>query len=504
MIRILSVENMRRSDARTIAGGTPGRELMYRAGKGIFGQVAWKSPVAVVCGSGNNAGDGYVIANLLHESGVDCDLILLSEKFSEDGAYYFRLCREAGIPALAWSRDINLSRYAVIVDCIFGTGFRGPVRSAAREAIEAVNASGACVVSVDINSGLNGDSGMAECCIRSDLTVAVGGFKPGHFLNMAKDVIRSKVNCDIGIEPVDRTYSLVEATDLASLFRPRPNFAHKGTYGYTALIGGSKKYCGAIRLAAMANAAMRSGAGVVKLAVPDLLYHDIAPKVLESTLFPLHDNGEEILFTEKETADLISNVRTAAFGMGIGTGEGAAHMLEYLLENFRGRLIVDADGLTLLSRLEKDRIRNASCSLILTPHLKEFSRLSGLETGEILNSPIAAAEAYAEECRVILLLKGPATIITDGKSTYLTDTGCPGMATAGSGDVLSGILAAVAAFSPDPLLGAAAAAWINGKAGEAAQRRMGSVSMTAGDTASCIPEIVLNLEGNVLSRPPAI
>ena len=190
--------------------------------------------------------------------------------------------------------------------------------------------------------------------------------------------------------------------------------------------------------------------------------------------------------------------------MGIGTGEGAARMLEYLLENFRGRLIVDADGLTLLSRLEKDRIRNASCSMILTPHLKEFSRLSGLETGEILNSPIAAAEAYAEECRVILLLKGPATIITDGKSTYLTDTGCPGMATAGSGDVLSGILAAVAAFSPDPLLGAAAAAWINGKAGEAAQRRMGSVSMTAGDTASFIPEIVLNLEGNVLSRPPAI
>ena len=504
MISILSVENMRKSDARTIAGGIPGRELMYRAGKGIFGQVAWKSPAAIVCGSGNNAGDGYVIANLLHESGVDCDLILLSEKFSEDGAYYFRLCRKAGIPALAWSRDTDLSRYTVIVDCIFGTGFRGTVQGPAREAIEAINSSGAYVVSVDINSGLNGDSGLAECCVRSDLTVAVGGFKPGHFLNMAKDVMKEKVSLDIGIEPVDRIDFLIEAGDLAPLFRPRNNFAHKGTYGYTALIGGSRKYCGAIRLAAMANAAMRSGAGVVKLAVPDLLYPVIVPAVLESTLFPLRDNGEEILFEEKAAAELIANIRTAAFGMGIGTGDGAARLLEYLLEHFSGRLIVDADGLTLLSRLGKDRIRKASCSLILTPHLKEFSRLSGLEIGEIQAAPIVSAETYARENGVILLLKGPSTIITDGKTTYLTDTGCPGMATAGSGDVLSGILAAVASFAPDPLLGTAAAAWINGKAGEAAQDRMGSVSMTAGDTAACVPEIVLTLERNVLFRPAQI
>ena len=190
--------------------------------------------------------------------------------------------------------------------------------------------------------------------------------------------------------------------------------------------------------------------------------------------------------------------------MGIGTGDGAARLLEYLLEHFSGRLIVDADGLTLLSRLGKDRIRKTSCSLILTPHLKEFSRLSGLEIGEIQAAPIVSAETYARENGVILLLKGPSTIITDGKTTYLTDTGCPGMATAGSGDVLSGILAAVAAFAPDPLLGTAAAAWINGKAGEAAQNRMGSVSMTAGDTAACVPEIVLTLERNVLSRPAQI
>ena len=494
MNSILSVENMRRSDAQTIAGGVPGRELMFRAGSGIFEAVDWKPPVAVVCGSGSNAGDGYVIAKLLQEAGIACDIILLSEKFSEDGAYYLGLCREAGVPVKRWEPGLSLKGYATIADCLFGTGFRGAVRGAAKEAVDAINASGAYVVSVDINSGLDGDSGLAETCVLSDLTVSVGGFQPGHFLNMAKDVMKAKVNIDIGIRPADRTYGLIEAPDLAELFRPRPNFSHKGSYGYTALIGGSKRYCGAVRLAAQANAAVRSGAGVVKLAVPDVIYHEVAPAVLESTLFPLKDDGNAVVFDEQETAELVSNVRTAAFGMGIGTGEGAAKILAYLLEHFAGRLIVDADGLTLLSRLGRDRIRNASCSLILTPHLKEFSRLSGLEIGEIQARPVASAEAYAKDTGAVVLLKGPATVVTDGETTYLTDTGCAGMASAGSGDVLSGILAAVAAWSPDPLLGTAAAAFINGRAGELAQSRFGSVAMGAGDTATCVAEIVRCLE----------
>ena len=243
----------------------------------------------------------------------------------------------------------------------------------------------------------------------------------------------------------------------------------------------------------MANAAMRAGAGVVKLAVPDVIFTTVAPMVLESTMYPLSDDGNEMVFAEKEIAELVSNVKTVAFGMGIGTGEGAGKALEYLLEHYAGRLVVDADGLTLLSRMDQDRIRNVACTLVLTPHIKEFSRLTGLSTEEILNSPITAAEAYAKKNKVILLLKGPATIITDGETTYLTDTGCAGMATAGSGDVLSGILAAVLGYAADPLLGTAAAAWINGKAGEAAQRKYGSISMVAGDTVASIPEAVLSV-----------
>ncbi|MBR2660391.1 MAG: NAD(P)H-hydrate dehydratase [Clostridia bacterium] len=491
---ILSVAAMRESDARTIAEGIPGRELMLRAGKAVFERIDWKAPAAILCGSGNNAGDGYVLAKLLHDAGTACEVIMLSDRCSEDGAYYLSLCQEAGVKVTPWTPGRTLEGFGTVVDCLFGTGFRGTAEGAAAEAIRRINESGAYVVSVDINSGLNGDSGLAETCVRSDLTVSVGSFQPGHFLNMAKDVMKEKVNCDIGIRPVDEHISLVTEADIAPFFRPRANNAHKGTYGYTALIGGSRKYSGAVRLAAMANSAMRTGAGVVKLAVPDLLWPAVAPAVLESTVFPLMDDGDGIAFDEGQFAELTGNVRTAAFGMGVGTGEGAAQALRWLLEHFGGTLIVDADGLTLLSRLDRERIHGAACRLILTPHVKEFSRLTGMETGEILHAPIASAEAYAKETGAVILLKGPSTVVTDGVRTRVVDAGCAGMATAGSGDVLSGILSAAAAFIPDRPDAAAAAAWINGKAGEKAQERYGSVAMTAGDTANCVRDIVSALE----------
>ena len=494
MIKILSVENMRKSDACTIANSTSGKELMLRAGKGVFESVVWKAPVAIVCGSGNNAGDGYVIAKLLHDSGITCTVILLSDKFSEDGGYYFDICRDAGIEIKMWNVAVDLSEYSTVVDCIFGTGFAGSVRGAVRDAIEAVNRSGAYVVSVDINSGLGGDTGMAELCVKSDLTVSIGGFKPGHFLNMAKDVIKYKVNCDIGIEPVDRTCYLVEPSDLYGIFAPRNNYSNKGSYGYVALIGGSKRYIGAIRLASMANAAMRSGAGVVKIALPGSLYPLILSEILESTVFPLADSDGDIRFVESEIAELISNVKTVAFGMGIGVSDAAAALLDYLLTHFTGRLIVDADGLTLLSKLPESRIKDASCELVLTPHLKEFSRLVKTEIGEILRSPIDIAERYAKRTGAILLLKGPSTVVTDGETTYIVDAGCAGMATAGSGDVLSGVLSAICAYSSDLLLGTAAGAYVNGKAGEAAQAELGSISMTASDTVKHIPEVIRSLE----------
>ena len=495
MIDILSVENMRVSDANTIANKIPSKELMMRAAKGIFDSVRWNGPVAIICGSGNNAGDGYALATLLYDAGIDCSIILLGEKFSEDGRYYFERCTELGTDIVRWSKDLDLSVYRTVVDCILGTGFKGKVREDIRYVIEKINESGAYIVSADINSGLNGDSGMADECVKSDLTVSIGSYKAGHFLNMAKDVMKEKVNCDIGIKPVMDPYKLVERSDVNEWIPERKNFSNKGTYGYTALIGGSKRYSGAIRLAYLAAVAMRSGAGVVKVALPDSLYHDVTSHVLESTIFPLSDEDSNIRFVEEEIKELTSNVKTVAFGMGIGVSKETERVLLYLLENYKGKLIIDADGITLLSNIDIKAIRDAECEIVLTPHIKEFSRLIDLSIENILEDPIRYALEYAKETKTTVLLKGASTVVTNGNEVYITDKGCPGMATAGSGDVLSGILSAVCAYIPDITRAAVTGAYINGLAGEMAQEKYGSISMTASDTAANIAGAINSIGG---------
>ena len=498
MIPVLSVEDMRRSDATAIAEGTPARELMFQAGQAFFRAFPWKGPVAVVCGKGNNAGDGYVLASLLSDAGIACELFLENEQFSPEGQYWFGQCQEREIPVRFWRDVTSFSSYACIADCLFGTGFHGSVQGESARIIQLINESGASVVSADINSGLDGDSGLAETAVSSDLTVSFGFFQPGHFLNQAKDLMREKINCDIGIRPTGKDAWLLEAADVAACFPPRRHFSNKGTYGTVALIGGSLPYPGAIRLAEMANAAMRSGAGIVRCAVPGTLWASLMPLVLESTLFPLTDRDGQMIFDPEEWQQLIRNVRVAAFGMGIGQSASVREALAFLLSRMSGTLIIDADGLNVLASLlseSPEALRQASCRVVLTPHPGEFSRLCGLPIPEVQAKSIPLAKSFAARHGVIVLLKGPTTLVTDGDETLLVDRGCPGMATGGSGDVLSGILSAVCATGAPLLQAVAAGAWINGAAGETAQRSVGAISMTAGDTVRALPEVLRSLGG---------
>lgn len=249
MARVVSVETMRKSDAYTIANLVPSKELMYRAGRGIFETVdkygqekcekaadgrdvcedmiaasgmgscrrwylscpygcaenktGWKYPVAIAAGKGNNAGDGYVVAGLLNDRGIPVEIILLDEKFSEDGRYYYDDCIDAGIPVKRYEPGMDLSQYGVILDCLLGTGFSGDVREPMASFIRSINEAGdkgTFVVSADINSGLNGDTGEGTAFVRSDLTVSIGEFKYGHFRGLADEAMKDKVNVDIGIE----------------------------------------------------------------------------------------------------------------------------------------------------------------------------------------------------------------------------------------------------------------------------------------------------------------
>lgn len=199
----VSTEVMRESDRWTIENLVPSKELMERAGKAIFDQVCWNGPVGIICGKGNNAGDGFVVASLLKDHGIECEIVLLyGDSFSEDGKHFYDICVSKGITVL---NDSDYSKYKTIVDCIFGTGFRGEVKEPAKSAIGKINSSGAYVVSADINSGLNGDTGLGDLYVISDLTVSIGTFKYGHFLGHSDVAMKKKVNCDIGIKIIGET-----------------------------------------------------------------------------------------------------------------------------------------------------------------------------------------------------------------------------------------------------------------------------------------------------------
>lgn len=492
MKEVLSVKNMQKSDACTIEAGTPARELMYRAAQGIFGAMSdvldKSKKTLIVTGTGNNAGDGYALALILQENGYPVSILHLKNKFSPDGKYYFDKCVEQNI-AYSLFDGKSIPSADVIVDCILGTGFSGEVSGECKALIEKINASGAFIVSADINSGLNGDSGMGAFSVRSDLTVSIGSYKSGHFLNMAKDKIGKLVNCDIGIKTQGQPFYLFEKEDAKKLMPKREQFSHKGTYGYIALIGGSLEYSGAIKLANLAASSMRAGAGVVKLACPKSIAHAVSPYLLESTLFPLSEENGHIKLEEGEIDALIDGVKAIGVGMGFGKGEENEKLISYLIKKTRVPLLLDADALNTLAKMEK--FPETQAPLILTPHPKELERLSGKTVIEIQNNPIEVSMEYAKKTGAIVLLKGTSTVVTDGTKAVIIDTGCAGMATAGSGDVLSGIITAtLASTALSPFDAVCLGAYINGLAGQIAEGEHTPTSMLAGDTARSVDKAI--------------
>lgn len=491
MTPIVDQRTMQESDRATIASGTPGRKLMLRAANGILNSYSWKGKTLIVCGMGNNAGDGYALATLMQKANLSCDLLLLADRFSEDGKYYFDICLQKGIAHTLWNGSFDFSPYTQIVDCIFGIGFHGKLDKDAAALIEAVNKSDKPVISADINSGLGADSGLGTPCIHSDLTVAIQRYKPGHFLAKAKDVIKNHSCIDIGIVAPNENIFLLEEKDVANLFALRKNHSHKGDYGYVAVMGGSVEYAGAAKLANMSAAALRAGCGVVTLAVPESITQAVAPYLLESTLLPIPaDENGKMTFVPEILDNILSRYASIAIGMGWGSSNSYKEILSYLLQNAHQPLIIDADGLNTLSTMDLRLLKEAKAPVVLTPHLMEFSRLSGLSIPDIESDPIANAKAFAKEYGVILLLKGCSTIVTDGEMVYLANRGSAGMATAGSGDVLAGVLAGLGGYIESNALTVAAGAYLAGMAGELAEEKRGAVSMLASDTAHEIANAV--------------
>ncbi|MBE6601583.1 MAG: NAD(P)H-hydrate dehydratase [Ruminococcaceae bacterium] len=495
MKRVVSTRVMRFEDAETIRRGTSGRELMQRAATRIFESYAWQGPVAVVCGSGNNAGDGYALAVLLHGAKIACTVYSLSDSFSEEGAYYYGKCKEIGVKIADFTEKTDFSDCTEIVDCIFGTGFRGLADGIFAQAIKRINQSGKIVISVDINSGLNGDTGLSPLCVKSNVTLSIGSLKQGLLLNQAKDCVGLLQNLDIGIGHFGECVSLCESKDFSHIFAPRREDSHKGNYGYVSILGGCREYAGAVKLANLSCSALRAGCGVAQLILPESIAPSVAPYLLESTLAVLPDHDGHILFDADRLDALLARQAALAIGMGWGRSPENAKILQHVLQNYDIPLVIDADGLNTLSEMDSEIVKRSACRVVLTPHLKEMERLSGVPIASLREDPIGRAEALARQWGVIVLLKGACTVITDGKDTYLVNRGCAGMATAGSGDVLSGILVGLLGYAPCDPLTVACGAYVAGLAGELAARDVNTISMLASDTVAHVPSAISKMMG---------
>lgn len=282
----------------------------------------------------------------------------------------------------------------------------------------------------------------------------------------------------------------IETKDIKNKFIQRPKDTNKGDYGYVGIMGGSLEYSGAVKLVNLSASAMRAGCGVVRLIVPEGIAKAIAPYLLEQTIFPMNDNANKMVFSEERINEALAKLKALAIGMGWGQSKEYEKILEYILGNYNIPVVIDADGLNTISKMNMDILNSTKCKVILTPHLKEFERLSKIKIEDIKQDEITIAKDFAKKYDVILLLKGPTTIVTDGEDVYLVKKGCQGMATAGSGDVLSGILVGLLGYNESDILTVATGAYLNGLAGEIAQEKYTDISMIASDTVKCLPEAI--------------
>lgn len=288
----------------------------------------------------------------------------------------------------------------------------------------------------------------------------------------------------------------IKTKDIKNKFVNRPSDTNKGDYGYVGIMGGSLEYSGAVKLANLSASAMRAGCGVVRLIVPEEIAEAIAPYLLEQTIFPMNDNANKMVFSEEQINEALAKLKALAIGMGWGQSKEYEKILEYILGNYNIPVVIDADGLNTISKMNMDILNSTKCKVILTPHLKEFERLSKIKIEDIKQDEITIAKDFAKKYDVILLLKGPTTVVTDGENVYLVKKGCPGMATAGSGDVLSGILVGLLGYNEPDILTVATGAYLNGLAGEIAQEKYTDISMIASDTVKCLPEAIKKIREN--------
>lgn len=484
MKKILTADEMRQHDATTVMAGTPSKILMERAARAVFDVLQKEfntESVLILCGGGNNGGDGLAVARLLAKAkghATVCYLGALDENGAPDvqkmsaecAAQYALLGKNVTVSA-----DPSFEGVSAVVDAIFGTGLSRPLEGAYQKAVRALNEARLPVLAVDIPSGVNADNGaVMGAAVRATRTVAIAALKRGHALFPGAQLSGKVSVADIGVFVGDSKGYLLERDDLQRLPN-RPRRAHKGSFGRVVVVGGSIGMSGAAHLAA--KAAYRAGAGLVEIVTPEenRLAHQIA--LPEAVLSCYNEkNASTILKAALERADAV------AIGMGLSESEATKALVGEALGSKSTPLIVDADALNLISK--SATLRALLCgrkNTVVTPHLGEMSRLLGEPVSAIAADLPLAARSFTKESGAITVLKDAHTVIAVGEEIYINTNGSSGMATGGSGDVLSGIIASFAAQGAAPRDAALCGVLSHALAGEAAVCLHGNHGTMASD-----------------------
>lgn len=534
--RILNSAQIRKLEANWITGCDPnwGQVLMEVAGRGaaMAAFELWlerKGTVAVFAGRGNNGGDGLVVARYLHNWGVPVTVWLVGSNKSRsaqadlamttvESSTNRDIVQKLGIEIRSFASDMGRNYFGsnegralsasitVVIDALLGTGLDREVEGMYLEAIELINASDTLVLSIDVPSGVHSDTGqIMGSAVRAQATVTFGYIKPGLLIYPGAENAGTLRLVDIGLPDAGQDGPNIQLSTLAAIsssLPSRPANSHKGTFGYLLTVAGSLGMSGATMLAA--ESAMRMGTGLCILATPSSLVPHLPPR--EIIYRPIAETDEGTI-SPKAYWDIEKDLDKATaiiLGPGLSTNEETVSFVQKFMSKTFDRddesntpCIIDADGLNCIAENTKVFPKDAR-NIIITPHPKELSRLLDVSTQEIQNDRIQAAMNAATEFGCIVLLKGARSIIADPDgNVYINPTGNPGMATAGAGDVLSGIIGGLLAQGVPPVDAAVAGAYIHGRSGDLAAEELGMASVMAGDLVDTIPDALRSIDEEI-------
>ena len=498
-MKILTCEQTRIIEKNQIDRGSSYFQLMNNAGvavgKALISQLGAgeNQRVAVLCGKGNNGGDGFIAAQYLKSQGLEVYALLVDgEPRTEDSMRAMEQAHSDGVRIFRiWEyeqrvKDI-ISGADYVIDAVYGIGFKGVLNERIKAIADLVNSTRSKVLCVDIPSGVNCDNGaVVNTAFKGDVTVSFSTLKPCHVLYPSVDYCGKTTVAQVGVNKgviYDSPFltETISGGKLASLMPKKEMSAHKGSVGILTCIGGSYGMSGAVTMCI--NGALRSGTGMVKGVVPKEIYPIVAGNVPQAVFFP-YDNSD----IREMLDNAMKKTNALVIGCGMGTHQRTMEIVRYVLNQSSVPVVMDADALNVAA-LETDMLKKAKVPLIVTPHAGEMARLMNTSVDNVQNNRIMVTAEFAKTYGVITVLKGAYTVVanTNGK-VLINPTGNKGMAKAGSGDVLSGIIGSFIAQGMSAYHATLSGIYCHGYAGDLAEKKFGHISMNATDIIDCLSE----------------